>query len=142
MRSYDAMEQYWIWLSSVPGIGVKKFYRLIGLYEDARTVWDNVGDAGMKFLGAKALEELRKARDEKYFISLFSRMEQLGIEAYGVSSDYHTYYGQFTRDCREILARVKDCIYCIFKPEPTFLGDAIPIFGNGNATNDGTVDFS
>ena len=67
---------------------------------------------------------------------------RLGIEAYGVSSDYHTYYGQFTRDCREILARVKDCIYCIFKPEPTFLGDAIPIFGDGNATNDGTVDFS
>ena len=89
MRSYDAMEQYWIWLSSVPGIGVKKFYRLIGIYEDARTVWDNVGDAGMKFLGAKTIEELRKARDERYFISLFSRMEQLGVEAITrLSDDY------------------------------------------------------
>lgn len=67
---------------------------------------------------------------------------QLGIEAYGVSSDYHTYVGQFMRDFREVLARVKDCATCIFKPEPTYLGDAIPIFGDGNLTNDDTTDFS
>lgn len=67
---------------------------------------------------------------------------RLGIEAYGVSSDYRTYAGQIVRDCREILARVKDCMMCIFQPEPTFLGNAIPISGNGNITNDGTVDFS
>lgn len=67
---------------------------------------------------------------------------QLGVEAYGVSSDYHAYYGQSMRDFREVLARVKDCAICIFKPEPTFLGDAIPIFGDGNLTNDGTTDFS
>ena len=67
---------------------------------------------------------------------------QLGVEAYGVSSDYHTYVGQFMRDFREMLARVKDCATCIFKPEPTYLGDAIPIFGNGNLTNDDTTDFS
>ena len=67
---------------------------------------------------------------------------QLGVEAYGVSSDYHTYVGQFMRDFREMLARVKDCATCIFKPEPTYLGDAIPIFGDGNITNDDTTDFS
>ena len=67
---------------------------------------------------------------------------QLGVEAYGVSSDYHTYVGQFMRDFREMLARVKDCAICIFKPEPTYLGDAIPIFGDGNLTNDDTTDFS
>ena len=67
---------------------------------------------------------------------------RLGLEAYGVSSDYHTYVGQFMRDFREILARTMDCVTCIFKPEPTYLGDAIPIFGNGNLTNDGTTDFS
>ena len=68
--------------------------------------------------------------------------DQLGVEAYGVSSDYHTYVGQFMRDFREMLARVKDCATCIFKPEPTYLGDAIPIFGDGNLTNDDTTDFS
>ena len=67
---------------------------------------------------------------------------QLGVEAYGVSSDYHTYVGQFMRDFREMLARVKDCATCIFKPEPTYLGDAIPIFGDGNLTNDDSTDFS
>ena len=67
---------------------------------------------------------------------------QLGVEAYGVSSDYHTYVGQFMRDFREMLARVKDCATCIFKPEPTYLGDAIPILGDGNITNDDTTDFS
>ena len=68
--------------------------------------------------------------------------DQLGVEAYGVSSDYYTYVGQFMRDFREMLARVKDCATCIFKPEPTYLGDAIPIFGDGNITNDDTTDFS
>ena len=68
--------------------------------------------------------------------------DQLGVEAYGVSSDYHTYVGQFMRDFREMLARVKDCATCIFKPEPTYLGEAIPIFGDGNLTNDDTTDFS
>ena len=67
---------------------------------------------------------------------------QLGVETYGVSSDYHTYVGQFMRDFREMPARVKDCATCIFKPEPTYLGDAIPIFGDGNLTNDDTTDFS
>ena len=67
---------------------------------------------------------------------------QLGVEAYGVSSDYHTYVGQFMRDFREMLARAKDCATCIFKPEPTYLGDTIPIFGDGNLTNDDTTDFS
>jgi len=67
---------------------------------------------------------------------------RLGMEAYGVSADYHTYYGQFMRDLREVLARVKDWAVCIFKPEPTFLGEVIPIFGDGDLTNDGTTNFS
>ena len=67
---------------------------------------------------------------------------QFGLEAYGVSSDYHTYYGQFMRDLREVLARIKDCATCVFKLEPTFLGEAIPISGNGNLTNDDTTNFS
>ena len=60
----------------------------------------------------------------------------LGIEAYGVASDPRTYSGQLYRDIREILARNKDFIYGIIKPEPTYLGEAIPVQGNGNVTND------
>ena len=62
--------------------------------------------------------------------------EQLGLEAYGVNSDPQTYAGQTMRDLREILARDKDWFKCIIKPKPTYLGDTIPVSGNGDATND------
>lgn len=62
--------------------------------------------------------------------------EALGMEAYGVASDYRNYSGQTGRDIREVFARVKDVFYCIFLPEPTYLGESIPIDGNGNVTND------
>ena len=62
--------------------------------------------------------------------------EELGLEAYGVASDLRTYVGQSKRDLREVLARCKDFVMCIFKPEPTYLGEAVPIFGDGDITND------
>ena len=61
---------------------------------------------------------------------------QLGIEAYGVGADPRQYVGATYRELREILARNKDFIKCIFKPEPTYLGDTIPVSGNGDITND------
>lgn len=62
--------------------------------------------------------------------------DKLGVEAFGVSSDYVTYSGQIKRECREILARNKDFFTSLFKPEPTYLGEAIPVSGNGDVTND------
>lgn len=61
---------------------------------------------------------------------------QLGLEAYGVGTDPRQYVGAIYREAREILARNKDFIKCIFKPEPTYLGDTIPVSGNGDITND------
>lgn len=61
---------------------------------------------------------------------------QLGIEAYGVGADPRKYVGATYREFREILARNKDCIKCIFKPNPKYLGDSIPVSGNGDLTND------
>ena len=60
----------------------------------------------------------------------------MGIEAYGVGADPRQYVGAFNREVREILARNKDFAKCIFKPKPTYLGEPIPINGNGDATND------
>ncbi len=65
---------------------------------------------------------------------------QLGLEAYGVGADPRQYIGATYRELREILARDKDFIKCIFKPEPTYLGDTIPVSGNGDITNDGKQD--
>lgn len=65
---------------------------------------------------------------------------QLGLEAYGVGADPRQYAGATYREIREILARDKDFIKCIFKPEPTYLGDTIPVSGNGDITNDSKQD--
>lgn len=60
----------------------------------------------------------------------------LGLEAYGVASDPRKYRGATYREIREILARNKDFVKTIFKPKPTYLGEEIPVSGNGDITND------
>lgn len=66
---------------------------------------------------------------------------QMGLEAYGVAVNYRTYVGQTSRDIREILARVKDFGMTLFWPEPTYLGDFIPISGSGELTHDENSNF-
>lgn len=61
---------------------------------------------------------------------------KLGIETYGVPAAKTLYYGQTSREIREILARNKDFVKCIFKLKPTYLGKSIPVSGNGDLTND------
>lgn len=123
------MEQYWVWLSSVEGIGPKRFYQLISIYADARAVWDNVGDEGMKFLGPAVLKNLKAARDEKYFYELFARLERLNMRCVTRLSD----------DYPRLLSS-------IFDPPPTLyvLGDAdldtekaVSIVGSRRCTRDG-----
>lgn len=60
----------------------------------------------------------------------------LGLEAYGVACDYRSYSGQTARDIREVLARNKDFLTGILKPQPTYLGPTVPITGDGDVTND------
>lgn len=62
--------------------------------------------------------------------------EQMGIEAYGVSADYRTYFGQVKRDIREVLARCKDMITTTWNVPPTYGGEFISIHGDGDQTND------
>ena len=56
----------------------------------------------------------------------------MGLDAWGVSCDTQVYAGQINRDIREILARNKDFLTSIFKPKPTYLGDPVPVSGDGN----------
>lgn len=65
--------------------------------------------------------------------------KQLNIESYGVSSNPRTYKNQEIREIREILARIKDFFKCLLKPTSTYLGDSIPLSGNGDTTNDKLV---
>ena len=59
-----------------------------------------------------------------------------GMQATGISSDLRSYARQRYFDLREAAARVKDWAWCIAKVPPTYLGEAIPIFGDGDVTND------
>ena len=62
--------------------------------------------------------------------------EKLGVEAYGVSADVRVYAGQELRELREKAARVKDFFKAILKPDSKIGGEAIPVSGNGDTTND------
>ncbi|MBE6942499.1 MAG: SanA protein [Ruminococcaceae bacterium] len=106
------------------------------------------GDIFMDHAGFSTYESIYRARDvfqcEKIIIisqeyHLYRALyiaNALGIEAYGVHADYRDYSGQASYDLREILARNKDFVTAIFTPEPTYLGDAIPIWSDGDSTND------
>lgn len=61
--------------------------------------------------------------------------EAFGIDAVGVSATLQDYEYQFPRDIREIVARNKDFLWCIFKPEPSALGELIDLNGDGSVTH-------
>ena len=105
-------------------------------------------DVFMDHAGFSTYESMYRARDifkakkvlivtqEYHLYRAIFDARRLGLDAYGVTSDLRDYGGQIFRDIREILARNKDMIYTTVKPEPTYLGEAIPVQGDGNATND------
>lgn len=62
--------------------------------------------------------------------------EKLGLEAYGVAALDVNYHGQAYREFREMLARAKDFCTAWLQPKPKYLGEAIPVSGNGDLTND------
>ncbi len=61
---------------------------------------------------------------------------KLGLDAYGVASDLRRYAGEEYVEAREKLARIKDFFQVLIKVKPAYLGDPIPIDGNGDVTND------
>jgi SanA protein len=106
-------------------------------------------DIFMDHAGFSTYESLYRARDifqankviivtQRYHLlrAIFIARE-LGLEAYGVAADLHD-YGQVMAiyELREMVARNKDFWLTKIKPQPTFLGEAIPVFGDGRITDD------
>lgn len=60
---------------------------------------------------------------------------KLGIETYAVNAD-DVYIGKY-RFIREPLARVKAFFETTFKVKPKYIGDTIPVWGDGSTTDDG-----
>lgn len=61
---------------------------------------------------------------------------KLGLDAYATAAEDKNYHGQFYRDIREIIARVKDYFKVKINPKSTYTGDVIPVIGSGDVTND------
>ena len=107
-------------------------------------------DIFMDHAGFSTYESMYRARDifgckkiiiisQKYHLHRAIYIaEYLGIEAYGVDSQLRPYAADTNiyNTIREFLARNKEFIYVRLNPLPTYLGDPIPISGNGDATND------
>lgn len=105
-------------------------------------------DIFMDHAGFSTYESIYRARDifkskkiiivsQKYHLyrSVYIA-KSLGLDAYGYDKPMMKHSGQLYRDIREIAARDKDFIKCIFKPKPKYLGEEIPITGDGDVTND------
>jgi len=106
-------------------------------------------DVFMDHAGFSTYESLYRARDifqvkkviivtqHYHLLRAVFIARELGLEAYGVASDIQD-YGQVmgAYKIREMAARNKDFWMTKFKPQPTFLGEAIPVFGDGGATDD------
>ncbi len=100
----------------------------------------------MDHAGFSTYESMYRARDifqvekmlivtQKYHLyRAVYNARKLGIDAYGFDMEVLQY--PFYNDMREALARVKDFFYCIVQPEPTYLGEAIPISASGSLTDD------
>ena len=73
--------------------------------------------------GTKSYDEVNAMKD--YLVENGIVARQLGIEAYGLDREELKY--PVKNNIREAAARVKDFFYCIEKPEPTYLGEEIPI---------------
>jgi len=123
-------------------------------YDEVNCMKDYAANAGvptedifMDHAGFSTYESLYRARDvfgaEKIIIvtqeyHLYRALyvaDALGLDAVGVSADLRTYYGQSLRETRELAARVKDWLYTIFQPLPTYLGTPIDLTGDGSVTN-------
>ncbi len=100
----------------------------------------------MDHAGFSTYESMYRARDvfqvekmlivtQKYHLyRAVYNARKLGIDAYGFEMEVLKY--PIYNDMRESLARVKDFFYCIVQPEPTYLGEAIPISSSGALTDD------
>lgn len=105
-------------------------------------------DIFMDHAGFSTYESIYRARDifkvkkivivtQKYHIyrSLYIA-KKLGVTAYGIPAEKVKYNGRIYREIREVLARNKDVLQCIFKPKPTYLGEEISLDQSGDITND------
>lgn len=107
-------------------------------------------DIFMDHAGFSTYESMYRARDifcakkiiivsqEYHLYRAIYIARYLGLDAYGVDGQLREYAADTNiyNTLREFLARNKDFLYVKLNPEPTYLGETVPISGNGDITND------
>ncbi len=78
---YTDQQKYWIWLSSIQGVGAAQFYQLINEYGEPGYVWDQLILA-KRLLTPAVYKHLQKARSRDYLDELFGMMEETGTTAF------------------------------------------------------------
>lgn len=87
---------------------------------------------------AKAIFEVKKTVivSQRYHLyRAFYIADRLKIEAYAAPADRRRYPGQNYREIREAAARAKDFFKVHLRMKPRYLGETIPISGDGNITD-------
>lgn len=107
-------------------------------------------DIFMDHAGFNTYDSIYRARDifqikkviivtqEYHLMRALFIARELGLDAYGVVADQHVYHGVMLKnEIREIAARNKDFFLAkFFQPKPKYLGDVIPVTGDGRITDD------
>jgi len=94
------------------------------------STYDSVYRASYVF----GVESMVAVTQEYHLYRTLYGCDKMGIEAVGIGADQEIFSGQELREGREILARGKDFVKWMIKPEATLLGEAIPISGSGIVT--------
>lgn len=104
-------------------------------------------DVFMDHAGFSTYESMYRARDvfaakkivivtQRYHLyRAIYNAKALGLDVVGVEAE-DLARGRASREVRELAARCKDFVWAMFKPKPTYLGEVIPVSGNGDLTND------
>lgn len=83
---------YWIWLNNVPGIGARRFYKLIEYYQSPEQLFyatDEELRAAAKFLGDKTMAALLELRRDDLLVKARKIMEQTDLTVLTLlSSEY------------------------------------------------------
>ncbi|MGI6152396.1 MAG: DNA-processing protein DprA [Christensenellaceae bacterium] len=91
MNRLSNEEKYWLWLTTVPGIGPNKFYAILSHYVDIKTAFENVDTLAKEIrgIGPKLAQEAAKCACEPYIDEVAQKIEKSGVSVLTrLSQDY------------------------------------------------------
>ena len=77
---YSESERYWIWLSSLPGMSARRFYKILAVCGDAQAVFDRPGDFKNLF-DDRLYEELVASKNAGGADKVVEEIEKAGVTA-------------------------------------------------------------